>query len=101
MKDETILIQFPPVEAPEVNLRRLRQIGVELGLEHWDIKPRSRFRMPRPSRRSGLQEVAARAMVECQGESQKQNAAWVLDNLHLLFASETEAREFAFTLSKY
>jgi cyclic beta-1,2-glucan synthetase len=101
MKDETILIQFPPVGAPELNLRRLRQLGVELGLEHWDIKPRSRFRPPRPSRRSRLREVAARAMVESQGESQKQNAAWVLDNLHLLFASETEAREFAFTLSKY
>jgi cyclic beta-1,2-glucan synthetase len=103
MKDETILIHAAPAEAPELNLRRLREAGLELGLEPWEIRPRSVAKMPRINRRSGLRDVAARAVTASESESQKENAnaAYVLNNLHLLFACETEARQFSFALSKF
>ena len=34
MKDETILINAT-AEAPQLDLRRVREAGVELGLERW------------------------------------------------------------------
>src|SRR6516162_5568216 len=100
MNNETILIHGPSVGAPEVALRQLREAGVEWGFEQRDAKPGSRAKARR-HRRSRLREVAARAMAASQSDSQKKHAAWVLDNLHLLLASEREAREFALTLSTF
>ena len=96
MKDETSVIPVLSAEAAGPDLGRLRQAGVGLGLDQRDTKPRSRA-----SRRAELRDIADRAMAESQSESQKENAARVLDNLHLLFACETEAREFSLTLSKF
>ena len=101
MKDETALIPVPSTEAPELDLERLRQAGAELGLDQGETKPRPGARPIRPSIGSGLRDIAARAMADPEGESQEENAAWVLDNLHLLFACESEAREFSFALSKF
>ena len=101
MKDETTMIPVLSSETAEPDLRRLRQAGVELGLDQRDTKPRRGAKPTGPSRRSELRDVADRAMTESQSDFQKENAAWVLDNLHLLFACETEAREFSFTLPKF